>query len=176
MRSHIVIAHARWQELLSKGDTAIDATLGNGNDTLFLASIMQGEGRLIGYDIQETAIEKTLHLLQELPSSWRKNVVLKQISHTALCEPAKLIVYNLGYLPGSDKSITTMTETTLVSLDKAVSLLQPGGLLSITCYPGHSEGAREAKAVLAWAQTQKISLEIFETRGPFVVFLRSLPS
>ncbi|HNA62889.1 MAG TPA: class I SAM-dependent methyltransferase, partial [Rhabdochlamydiaceae bacterium] len=66
------------------------------------------------------------------------------------CEPVKLVVYNLGYLPGGNKEITTMTQSTLLSLGVASELITQGGALSITCYPGHLEGAREEKAIAEW--------------------------
>src|SRR6185436_10014836 len=81
------------------------------------------------------------------------NITFLHQCHTQLPqdEKVKLIVYNLGYLPGGNKSLTTLTSTTLTSLNTAYALLAPGGALSITCYPGHPEGAREEAAIHSWA-------------------------
>jgi hypothetical protein len=114
---------------------------------------------VIAIDIQQEAIGRTRKLLEEsLPADILPRVHLYNQSHgdfpqMATQKPVKLIVYNLGYLPRGDKGLTTMTQTTLESVEKALSLLHPGGALSITCYPGHVEGAAEEKALLAMAAT-----------------------
>ena len=70
-----------------------------------------------------------------------------------ITQPLKLIVYNLGYLPGGDKEITTQTGSTLISLQEGLKLLTTNGIISMTCYPGHEEGNNEEKAILEWAAT-----------------------
>ena len=147
------LAHEYWSKILSPGDTAIDATCGNGQDMLLLAQRLDGHGQLTGYDIQEKAIQKSQQLLKQLLSpellkmvSWRHGSQAKFQEKSA-----KLIVYNLGYLPGGDKSITTQSETTLESLQAASEIVVVGGAISVTCYVGHEEGAREEAAVLDWA-------------------------
>ena len=142
------MAHRYWKELLRKGDLAVDMTVGNGHDTLVLAELLP-EGKVVGFDIQEAAIEATRkrvagHSVQLIHGSHTK---LKDL--TLPCSP-RLIVYNLGYLPGSDKSITTMTETTLESLVIALKIVSADGAISVMCYPGHDEGKREYEAVLGW--------------------------
>lgn len=155
--SHIDLAHLYWAKILQKGDWAIDATCGNGNDTLKIALFEKGP--VIALDIQEEAIANTRTLLQaHLPSDALPCVHLFQQSHAefpqlAYEHPIRLIVYNLGYLPKGNKQLTTLTESTLESLDKALELVMPGGAISITCYPGHEEGEREEQALI-----KKISL------------------
>jgi SAM-dependent methyltransferase len=147
-RSHLDLAHQYWEKLLQAGDWAIDATCGNGHDTLKLAEILKNKnGGVIGIDIQPEAIEKTQHLLGEY------DVELYCQSHAdfpllAKEKPVRLIVYNLGYLPGGNKAVTTMAESTLTSVRKASALIVPGGAVSITCYQGHAEGAKEQQALL----------------------------
>ena len=171
-------AHEAWLEVIRPGSLLIDATLGNGHDTLFLAQALQ-KGQIVGYDIQEAAISSTLNRLQshdfQVSNEGDLQITLKLQSHAHIAEKnARLIVYNLGYLPCHDKSVTTMTETTLKSLESAKSALMPGGLLSITCYPGHLEGEREAAAVMAWAekQTAPWSMEVIPSPSPFLILLR----
>lgn len=150
------LAHAYWKKHLKPGDTAIDATCGNGYDTLFLAkSILSSDhgGQVIAIDSQEEAINNTkLHIKAELPPQLHDKVHFYHQCHSSFphVAPASvaLIVYNLGYLPKGNKSITTMCNTTLQSLNNAMLLIAPGGLISITCYPGHDEGKIEEEALL----------------------------
>jgi SAM-dependent methyltransferase len=142
------LAHFYWKRVIQPGDCVIDATCGNGKDSLFLADLIGDQGTLIGMDIQKEAVEKTGKLLEQ-----RSNCHLFLQSHhefpaLAVQKKIKLIAYNLGYLPGGDKKITTQTSSTLESVKKALTLIVPGGLLSITCYPGHPEGALEEEALL----------------------------
>ena len=126
-RSHLDLAHQYWEKLLQAGDWAIDATCGNGHDTLKLAEILENKkGGVIGIDIQPEAIAKTEQLLGEY------DVALYCQSHAdfpllAKEKPIRLIIYNLGYLPGGNKAFTTMTENTLTSVRKASTLIVPGG-------------------------------------------------
>lgn len=151
LQSPITIAHNYWQAILKPDDLAIDATAGNGHDTLFLAQHCP----VIAIDIQQQALDSTKALLkahfnlhsvklilgshEEFPSEVEKNSV-------------KLITYNLGYLPQGDKRITTCTETTLKSIQNALPLIKPGGLISIISYTGHPEGKKEESALLDFVQ------------------------
>lgn len=164
--SHLDLAHHYWERLIKKGDHAIDATCGNGHDTLRIAQLALTEhsGKLWGFDIQEEAIVSTRTLLsQSLPEGFLQNVFLTKSSHVVfpkeiVAESIKLIVYNLGYLPGGDKALTTQVSTTLQSLEAAQKLIQHGGVISVTCYPGHTEGASEQEQILnhvsAWAPNE----------------------
>jgi ubiquinone/menaquinone biosynthesis C-methylase UbiE len=146
VKSHILQAHYYWEQIVQPGDTLIDATVGNGHDTLFLSQLLRGKGSVIGYDIQSQALEQTK---QRLGSLAENLVKLKLHSHTQFEEQnVKLIVYNLGYLPGGDKTVTTQCETTLQSIQDGMRRIVPQGGISITCYPGHEEGAREEVVLL----------------------------
>ena len=155
--SHLDLAHQYWERILQKADWAIDATCGNGNDTLKLAEILFQNaplGGLIGIDIQEEAIHRTKDLLRShLSEKSLAHIHLYSQSHAdfpslAFENPIRLIVYNLGYLPKGNKQLTTQTESSLKSIRQALKLVISGGAVSITCYPGHEEGAREEKAIL----------------------------
>ncbi len=52
---------------------------------------------------------------------------------------ARLIAFNLGYLPGSDKATTTQRASTLQALQAAFEVLRPGGLLSVMAYTGRAQ-------------------------------------
>ncbi len=153
--SHLDFAHQLWKQIVQPGDLLIDATCGNGHDTLFLSRL--NPNQLFALDIQREALEATRQRLEkELPRELLDKVQLVHGCHSrfpAEIEPAsaRLIVYNLGYLPGSDKTTTTNCASTLSSLQKALELLMPGGLISIACYPGHAEGALEEAELLTFA-------------------------
>lgn len=155
-RSHLDLAHQYWKMVLKEGDWALDATCGNGLDTLALAATLRAykQWGLVGIDIQKKAVDHTRGLLQlNLSEEQMTSVHLFQQSHLqfpplAYQHPIRVIVYNLGYLPGGDKSLMTQTATTLSSVETALQLLQPGGIVSITCYPGHEEGSLEQTALL----------------------------
>jgi len=144
---------------LSAGDVVIDATAGNGYDTLFLAQHVEPAGHVFAFDIQPRAIEKTRQRLAA--QNLAAQVTLRLASHGDLKANIPLqfhrnisvIMFNLGYLPGSDKSVKTETSTTLAALEDAIALLKPDGLLSVMLYPGHAGGETETLAVLNWANT-----------------------
>lgn len=144
---HLELAKTYWEKWLRPGDIAVDATAGNGRDSLFLAKL--SISALFVFDIQSTAIAKTQKYLQDYLQKvtfyCRSHVDIDQV---VLPKPPRLVVYNLGYLPGGDKTLTTRTETTLASVKAALSILDFDGAISITCYPGHEEGAREEKALI----------------------------
>lgn len=147
-------AHLIWRALVSPGDTVIDATVGNGHDTLFLAKLLNGQGHLFAYDIQKKALENTKELIKkELSGEIQKPIELILGSHECFksCQ-AKLIVYNLGYLPGSDKLITTLAPSTIRSAETALTLLCPGGTICFTCYIGHLEGKEEFESLFNWSK------------------------
>ncbi|NGX38291.1 MAG: hypothetical protein K1000chlam2_01464, partial [Chlamydiae bacterium] len=113
--SHLDLAYEYWQKILRKDDWAIDATCGNGRDTARLAPLCQG---LIALDIQEKAIENTRLLLEGKAHLFRQSH--ETFPPLAYEKPIRLIVYNLGYLPGGDKDLTTRVESTLKSLQNAL--------------------------------------------------------
>ncbi len=150
-------AHKRIESVIESGDIAIDATCGNGHDTVFLANTVGVEGIVYGFDIQDSAIEKTKERLEKENLN---NVVLIKGCHSVLFDlidptikkSIKAIMFNLGYLPGSDKKIITKKETTLTALNKSLELISNKGLITIIVYPGHEGGKLEDEAVLDWVK------------------------
>jgi len=143
------MAHLLLNEFLNKGQTVIDATAGNGYDTLFLAQTVGKQGKVYAFDIQEQALQETKKLLEQ--RNCLEQVILIRDSHEKMDAyvegSAAVIVYNLGYLPGGDKRITTTPKTTINSLKKGLELLAPGGIIQVTAYPGHPGGEEEARIV-----------------------------
>lgn len=147
---HLQLAQKTWKSLLTPEDIALDATCGNGYDTLFLTGCCS----VVGIDIQEKAVEQTKNLLMQHGKTGQILLLSHEyIDQLPLPKAPRLIVYNLGYLPKGDKSLTTQVSTTLISVKKSLEILAPNGALSITCYPGHEEGEREEKALEAWVET-----------------------
>ncbi len=133
---------------LKEGEVAVDFTMGNGNDTLFLSKTVGESGRVYAFDIQPEALESTEALLKE--NNAPKNTSLILASHHLVKEyvkePIKAGMFNLGYLPRSGKKhITTMRETTLLAVKAAIDLLLPDGVIVLAVYPGHEEGMEEGK-------------------------------
>lgn len=174
------------------GDTVIDATCGNGFDTLRLAEMLQPaakagiatdanpadaavaepgapkaiSGRLYAFDIQPEAVNATRELLLQKgyggamdDGAASDRITVTCLGHQQmrpyfgeLMPEASAIVFNLGYLPGGDKQITTTAETTLDAVRDSLSLLKVNGLLCVTMYDGHPEGAKEKRALLRFAE------------------------
>ena len=141
---------------LTVGSIAIDATCGNGFDTLFLAGQVGRSGIVYGVDIQERAIETSRKKLHEADLLPQCRLMVGSHSHlTSIIKPAhvgriSVVMFNLGYLPLGDKSIVTKPETTVNALEQAVELVRPGGLVSILAYPGHAGGLEEANCIANW--------------------------
>lgn len=154
------------------GSTVIDATCGNGYDTVSLAKAMmeedsqncltnddQSKSRLFAFDIQQAAIYSTEKSLKEsglYSSAYVPEIHLICDSHENMDKYAKtadVIVFNLGYFPGGDKSITTNAASTLQALNKGVLLLHKDGVICITMYSGHEAGALEKDKILRFAES-----------------------
>lgn len=150
-------AHTLATRALSPGDTAVDATVGNGHDTVALARAVGPEGRVLGLDVQAEAIAATRDRLAAEGLGGRVELVRAghetMTQHVPEAQHGRVgaVMFNLGYLPGGDASLTTSPQTTLPALDAAVRLLRPGGVVTAVLYPGHAGGAEEAAAVEDWA-------------------------
>jgi SAM-dependent methyltransferase len=153
LRGPVPLSHLFLRSFLRDGDSAVDATCGNGHDTLLLARLVGACGHVWGFDIQEQAIDETSRRLAETGLSNR--VTLLQVGHEELAEhvtaPLQTVLFNLGYLPGGDRSIITRPETTVIALEQSLKLLAAGGTVIVVVYPGHSGGDDEQSAVEDWA-------------------------
>lgn len=154
------LAHQLLTGVIFEGDTVIDATCGNGNDTLFLAKQVGESGRVHAYDIQPEALSATQERL--MAHGLHHRVHLHLASHETIAQeatPVKAVVFNLGYRPGGDKSITTHPASTIRALQAALKRLLPGGMILIAVYPAHPGGEDEAQAVCDWVK--QLSLKQF---------------
>lgn len=143
------MAHFLLSQVLKEGNVVVDATAGNGYDTLFLAKLVGVTGKVYAFDVQESALEKTKVLLTQ--HDCLKQVVLIHDSHEHLdryiAEPIQGVTYNLGYLPGGDKKIITKGESTLLSLKQATKMLLPQGMITVITYSGHPGGKEESTLI-----------------------------
>ncbi|MDR7869985.1 MAG: class I SAM-dependent methyltransferase [Tissierellaceae bacterium] len=134
---------------IKEGDIVLDATVGNGNDTLDLARLVGKDGKVFGFDIQKIAIENTKDLLEQ--NKLLESVVLINDSHENIdqyiFEPLDFAIYNLGYLPKGNKNIKTKSKSTVISVTKTLELLNKKGLLIIISYIGHPGGLEEKEAL-----------------------------
>lgn len=142
LHKHFILEH------LGEGEVAVDFTMGNGNDTLFLSRTVGASGRVYAFDIQEDALTSTRAHLEA--NGAPENYTLICASHHRVKEfvkePIKAGMFNLGYLPRSGrKTLYTMRETTMPAVEAAIDLLAPDGVLIVAIYPGHEEGALEGE-------------------------------
>jgi len=161
------LCHQHVQQRLHPGDCAVDATVGNGHDTLFLSREVSEQGIVFGFDIQQAALASTRRRLEEAPSPATIELFLASHAHLKDLIPrqyhhkVKVVMFNLGYLPGGDKGIITQSESTLSALNQACELICPGGLITVMVYPGHSGGDVESQAVLEWCtQLERSQFEV----------------
>ena len=143
LQKHFILTH------LKEGDIAVDFTMGNGHDTEFLSKTVGENGHVYAFDVQKQAIESTAAHLKN--SGCPDNCTLILDSHHNVKKyvdvPIKAGMFNLGYLPGSDKTVTTMRSTTLPAIEAAISLMDKDAIILVAVYPGHAEGEAEGKLV-----------------------------
>jgi len=139
---------------LYPGAVAVDATMGNGQDTLWLCGLVGETGRVHAFDVQREAVDRTRERLTAAGMRDRAELYCLGHEHMAevIAEPVDVVMFNLGWLPGAEHIVTTRVETTLLAVEAALSLLKPDGLMTVCVYPGHDEGRRELEALLRWAE------------------------
>lgn len=138
-----ILAHNIISEYVENKDVAVDATLGNGYDCDFLSSSFK---KVYAFEIQKEACEKYLDK--------NNNVTIINESHHKIDEfvneEINCICYNLGYLPGGNKKITTLAETSLKSIQISLNLLSSNGIMAIAIYRGHNEGKEEESCIIQY--------------------------
>ena len=179
MKKPLEMAHDFLTQVITKDDVVVDATMGNGYDTLFLAKLAK---QVYAFDIQEQALEKTNQRLQEAGLT---NVELLLQGHETVDQFAtevKAAIFNLGYLPSADKNIITKPQTTIEALEKLCRKLIKGGRIAIMIYYGHEGGDIERDAVMDFVSQlpqQEYTATIYRTLNqinnpPFLVMIEKL--
>lgn len=135
------------------GDLCIDATMGNGNDTLLLSRLCGSTGKVLAFDIQEQALNATRERLDTANAPDNYTLLLESHANMAqYAEPGSVncIVFNFGYLPGGNHALATRGETSVQALSQALILLKKGGMISLCIYSGGDSGFEERDQILAW--------------------------
>jgi ubiquinone/menaquinone biosynthesis C-methylase UbiE len=147
------LAHRLLKEAIAAGDVVVDATAGNGYDTLFLAEEVGEAGRVLAFDVQEQAVAAARERVEAAGLGGRVSFFVEshaELSQRTGAASVAAVMFNLGYLPGGDHARMTVPEETLRGLEGAAVVLRPGGVLSVVAYPGHPGGSGEAAAVEGW--------------------------
>jgi len=150
------LSHKFMAEHINKGDFVIDATAGKGRDTCFLASLVGDAGKVLSFDIQEDAIAQTKALVKE---QGYENVVTTILdSHSNMDNYAKAgevdaIMFNFGWLPGGDHNIFSTPKTSIPAIEKGLSLLKSGGVMSLCIYHGKECGTLDKDAIMEYLKT-----------------------
>ena len=150
LQKHFILAH------LGEGDTAVDFTMGNGYDTVFLSQTVGESGEVIAFDIQPDALVSTEKNLRKngCPDNWRLICASHHRAPEFIHKPIKAGMFNLGYLPGAGrKQVTTMRSTTLPAVESALGMLGEDAVLLVAVYPGHPEGAAEGEELRKYFST-----------------------
>lgn len=179
MKRPLEMAHDFLAQVITKDDVVVDATMGNGHDTLFLAKLAK---QVYAFDIQEQALEKTSQRLQEAGLSNAELILQGHETVDQFVTEVKAAIFNLGYLPSADKSIITQPQTTLEALEKLCQMLVKGGRIAIMIYYGHEGGDIERDAVLDFVSQlpqQEYTATIYRTLNqinnpPFLVMIEKL--
>lgn len=179
MKRPLEMAHNFLAQIITKEDIVVDATMGNGHDTLFLAKLAK---QVYAFDIQEQALEKTSQRLQEAGLSNAELILQGHETVDQFVTEVKAAIFNLGYLPSADKSIITQPQTTIEALDKLCHMLVKGGRIAIMIYYGHEGGDIEKDAVMDFVSQlpqQEYTATIYRTLNqinnpPFLVMIEKL--
>lgn len=155
LRSARFLAADVLKQVIQPGDTVVDATLGNGHDACMLAVLVGEGGRVVGFDIQADAVASASERLKA--QGLLRRCSLYNVGHERMAEfvqvPVRTVTFNLGWLPGGDKSVTTHWDTTRQAVEAALSLLLPGGVCTVCAYPGHAAGDEERRSLIAFLST-----------------------
>lgn len=175
-------AQAFVKDRVHEGETVVDATVGNGVDTLFLMRVVGVKGRVYGFDVQAAALDAAHQRIATEPAAGSVTFTLRSHEEMEAVIPppfhgtAGAVMFNLGFLPGAEAAVITRTESTLPALDAALRLLRSGGIVTVIVYPGHEGGDVEADAVAAWAaalpkEAYQVLTYRFTNRGANAAYL-----
>lgn len=149
LQKQFILSHLR------PGGVAVDYTMGNGHDTLFLSQTVGNDGKVYAFDVQKEALDSTRSLLEKENAPENYTLILDS-HHNAdkyVAEKVNAGMFNLGWLPGSDRSVTTKRETTLPAIMGAIERMAPDSIVLVAVYPGHPEGDAEGKMISEYLST-----------------------
>ena len=178
LQKHFILTH------LKEGDVAVDFTMGNGHDTEFLSKTVGENGHVYAFDVQAQAVESTGRNLKAAGCPENYTLILDSHHNVKKYVGCKIKagMFNLGYLPGSDKTVTTMRETTLPAIEAAIDLMDKDAIILVAVYPGHAEGEAEGKLICEYLSSLS-RFKVCATRinilnsptSPFFIIIESKP-
>src|ERR1700681_3663185 len=148
----LTAAASSWIEVaLFDGALAIDATVGNGYDTLFLAHRVGPKGKVLGFDVQKAALAGAREILKFVGSIDRVSLIHESPTRFSDFLPAGSTIagamFNLGYLPRGNRQIITRPDTTVLALRSVLEHLAEHGRVTLLVYRGHEGGIPEYEGV-----------------------------
>ena len=145
------LAHRWLREHVSAGDICIDATCGRGNDTKLLCELTGATGKVIGFDIQQEALDSAAALLSEHHLSAELHLESHaEMERYAAAGTVSCIVFNFGWLPRGSHEIFTHADSSIAALNASLRLLKRGGSLVLCIYYGGANGFTERDALLEY--------------------------
>ncbi len=155
LKNALALSHESIKKVLAPGDTAVDATCGNGHDTLFLSEIVGKNGRVFAFDIQKEAIDSTRTYLvrQNAPDNTTLILDGHEQMENYIKEGVRAVMFNFGYLPGGDHQKATQKETSVSAVQSAMRLVSPGGIITLCIYSGGDTGFEERDHLLAFCKS-----------------------
>ena len=150
------LVHDVLKDFVKPGAFCVDATAGNGRDTSFLCGLTGREGKILAFDIQQEAVDRTEERLRQ--DGWSDITTVICDSHANMgqyAEPESVdcIVFNLGWLPGGDHTIFTHADSTIAAIEAGMTLLRKGGLMCVSMYYGGASGYEERDALMEYWKT-----------------------
>lgn len=182
MKSMVAISHDFLKPALHKQARAIDATLGQGQDTLFF--LKARAARIAAFEVQADVAARTMerigsskvqvyltgheHMQESLPSDWVENT--------------DAILFNFGYCPHENPQIQTRPKTSLEAVQQALTMLKVKGRMALVFYP-HEDWEEESALIEDFLMTldphvfaiQKV-IQLNAKKAPFVVCLEKKKS
>lgn len=155
LKNSLSISHELVSKVVQPGDMVVDATMGNGNDTLFLANLVGDQGKVYAFDVQQLALDNTKKRLMDAGLTERAELILDGHQNVGLYAPQgiKAVMFNLGYLPKGDHNIGTKAETTIAAIESSLGLLCKEGIVMLVIYYGGDSGFDEKNAVMEYFKT-----------------------
>ncbi|MGG0656253.1 class I SAM-dependent methyltransferase [Rummeliibacillus pycnus] len=186
MKLQRVLQYAQFllRQTVEEGDVVVDATAGNGYDTVFLAQLVGEKGHVYAFDVQQQAVNSTKNRLHEEGLSERVSVILDGHENVAhyINERISAAIFNLGYLPGSEHDIITKPNTTLKAIESLLGLVKVGGMIVLVVYYGHEGGKEERNQVIEYVSNlpqKKVHVLRYEfinqkNDPPFIIALEKM--
>jgi len=167
LKKPLLLARELIRLSVTPGDAVVDATAGNGHDTLFLAELVGDRGAVYAFDIQQDAISRTTERLLQAQMLSRVQLICSGHENIAyyVKENVSAVMFNLGYLPGRDHRFVTKPETTLTALQASLNIIKPGGIITLVLYSGHPGGEEEKVAVINYSRhlpQEDFAVSLFE--------------